>query len=53
MAKGQKKSSREAKKPKKAADKSNGAGSTALTGLTAFGGKASGTSYKDRYAKKT
>lgn len=50
MAKGQKKSSREAKKPKKAADKSNGAGST---GLTAFGGKASGTSYKDRYAKKT
>ena len=47
MAKGQKKSNREAKKPKKAADKSNAAT------MTAFGGKISGTSYKDRYAKKT
>lgn len=49
MAKGQKKSNREAKKPKKAAaDKSN-----APATMTAFGGKISGTSYKDRYAKKT
>ena len=48
MAKGQKKSSREAKKPKKAAEKP-----IAATGTTLLGGKVFGTSYKDRYGKKT
>jgi hypothetical protein len=48
MAKGQKKSNREAKKPKKAA-----ADKTSATVMSAFGGKISGTSYKDRFGKKT
>ncbi len=48
MAKGQQKSSREAKKPKKAvADK------PATVAKVAFAGKISGTSYQDFYRKKT
>jgi hypothetical protein len=50
MAKGQKKSNREAKKPKKSAEKPSAA---AGTGMPIFSGKGFGTSYKDRYAKKT
>lgn len=47
MAKGQKKSNREAKKPKKkAADKPSVA-----TGMPLVPGKGLGTSYKDRYGK--
>jgi hypothetical protein len=48
MAKGQKKSNREAKKPKKAADKPS-----ATTGSPLLAGKGLGTSYKDRYGKTT
>ena len=49
MAKGQKKSNREAKKPKKKEiDKPSGA-----TGMPLFPTKGFGTSYKDRYGKTT
>jgi hypothetical protein len=48
MAKGQKKSKREAKKPKKSTEKPSAATDTPL-----FPGKGFGTSYKDRYAKTT
>ncbi len=48
MAKGQKKSHREAKKPKKPAEKPGAAIGTPL-----FPGKGFGMSYKDRYGKTT
>lgn len=48
MAKGQQKSNRETKKPKKKAEDK-----VASTGLAAFSNKSSGSSYKDRYAKQT
>ncbi|MNC91756.1 hypothetical protein D3C83_80680 [compost metagenome] len=48
MAKGQKKPTREIKKPKKAA-----AAKPAASGSTSFTGKISGTSYQDFYRKKT
>ncbi len=48
MAKGQKKSTREAKKPKKAV-----AEKPAAAAKTVFGGNISGTSYQDFYRKQT
>jgi hypothetical protein len=52
MTKGQKKSSREAKKPKKsAAEKSAAGGKSGSLGIVSISSQTSGSSYKERFKK--
>ena len=52
MTKGQKKSNREAKKPKKpGAEKSGAGGKSGSLGIASISGQTSGSSYKERFKK--
>ena len=51
MAKGQKKSSREAKTQKSAAEKSAAGGKSGSLGIASISSQTSGSSYKERFKK--